>query len=178
MIIDDVLLTRPSQIEEGELTWYWGDARGILGLRAQSYEPSIGGEDVCTNAREREDAKRRAIAKFERISATLARMRRDDVRVLQRWCGTHRPDPLLATTFDRFAGIVTRTKEAHTLAEKLKQQRTDAALRMLCSMTTAPDLEKRGWARDRIVKLKGEAERMLSRAVNEYRQARPKRVRA
>jgi hypothetical protein len=91
--------------DDADLVWFFGDARGDLGLRAQNYEPSsrttspdLTGDPLVT-------AHALAAERFDRIGRSLARMPREHARALERWCGPHRPSPPAVAAFGRMAGI-------------------------------------------------------------------------
>ena len=99
--------------DDADLVWFWGEASGEMGLKAQSYERGYGTD---REAAERSWLRRMQSAqRFGRVRKGLDRMPKTLVRVLQRWCGPHRPDPRLVVAFGPFAGIVTLTQAAATL---------------------------------------------------------------
>lgn len=63
---------------EADLRWFFGEARGVLGLRGQSYEPGQRGEDSVAAAERRTDAYVRWVG----VQAGLENIGADDRRVL------------------------------------------------------------------------------------------------
>lgn len=146
--------------DDAELVWFFGDARGQLGLRAQSYEPSGHSTDPDTAGEMLYRQMGRA-ERFRIVQRTLERMPRRGVRVLQRWCGEGRWPQAIAAEFDRLAGVALLA--ARDVAP-LSVRRVEGWLETACTASS----------RLILVRVRARAEALLIEAAGHYAQAKPK----
>lgn len=149
-------------VDKGDLYWFFNEAKGELGLRAQSYEPTYSMFDVA-HLDPHTEARLKAIARYRSIERSIQALTYQEQKILLRWFVQAKQPHRLKIGFGAWACLATLT----SLYQDMPKKNALKAVEDLC-FEAFFSKEASVPARALITSAKAEAQALLRNAVQKY----------